>query len=137
MDIKTAKKILSNIKFGQTRNASRIKKGQGLREQKIELTPDDILKKFQEQDGKCYWSNLPLEEKYNYIKRHPRAISVDRLDNQVGYIYENISLTLRIFNLGRGSYYGNFREVMDYIFIQFSSSDFPSYKMTAGGDFHP
>lgn len=113
MTKKTAKKILSNIKFGQTRNASRIKQGQGLREQAIELTPDDILRKFEEQDGKCHWSGLALDEQFNYLNRHPFAISVDRLDNQVGYTYENVALTLRIFNLGRGSYQGDFRAIMD------------------------
>ena len=115
MKTETAKKLLSNIKFGQTRNAARKKTGQGLTVKDIELTTDDLLKIYYEQKGKCYWSNINLDEKYNYISRHPLAISVDRLDNKKGYIYGNVALTLRVFNLGKASYDGNFKSVVDFI----------------------
>jgi hypothetical protein len=115
MNLATAKKLISNIKFGQTRNAARIKKGQGLTEKTIEITTDELIKKFVQQSGKCYWSKIPLDEKYNYITKHPLAISVDRLNNKEGYCFDNIALTLRVFNLGKASYKGDFNEVIEHI----------------------
>jgi len=115
MNERTAKKLMSNIKFGQTRNAARKSLGQGLRVQPIEVTTKDLIGKFHDQNGKCYWSGISLDENFNYIKRHPLAISVDRLDNSIGYIYDNLALTLRVFNLGRGSFTGDFTDVMKTI----------------------
>ena len=115
MNDETAKKLVSNIKFGQTRNAARKSLGQGLRVQPIEVSAKDLIRKFHDQEGKCHWSGISLDEKFNYIKRHPLAISVDRLDNQIGYIYDNLALTLRIFNLGKGSFSGDFAGVMKTI----------------------
>ena len=111
----TAKKLISNIRFGQTRNAARKNKGQGLTVKDIDLTPDDLIRKFQDQDGKCYWSGIALDESYNYITRHPLAISVDRLENKKGYTFDNVALTLRVFNLGKASYTGDFSEVVEII----------------------
>ena len=45
-----------------------------------------------------------MDEKYNSISRHPFAISVERLDNNIGYTFDNIVLTRRIFNLGRSDF---------------------------------
>ena len=115
MKLETAKKLISNIRFGQTRNAARKNKGQGLTVKDIELTPDDLIRKFQDQDGKCHWSDIVLDESYNYITRHPLAISVDRLENKKGYTFNNVALTLRVFNLGKASYTGDFSEVVQTI----------------------
>ena len=110
MNPTTANKILTNIKFGQSRIAAR-----GYTPKEITLTADDLIKKFVHQSGKCYWSKIPLDEKYNYISKHPLAISVDRLDNTIGYCYDNVALTLRVFNLGKGSYKGDFPEVINHL----------------------
>jgi len=115
MKLETAKKLISNIRFGQTRNAARKNKGQGLTVKDIELTPDDLIRKFQDQDGKCHWSDIALDESYNYITRHPLAISVDRLENKKGYTFDNVALTLRVFNLGKASYTGDFSHVVQII----------------------
>ena len=79
----------------------------------LEAIPE--CKKFVQQSGKCYWSKIPLDEKYNYITKHPLAISVDRLDNTIGYCFDNVALTLRVFNLGKGSYKGDFPEVIEHL----------------------
>ena len=112
MNLKTAKKIISNVRFGQSRNAARIKDGQGLTEKQIELTAEDLLEKYKQQNGKCHWSDIELDEQYNYVIRHPFAISVDRLNNKRGYVYDNTALTLRVFNLGRASYTGDFNKII-------------------------
>ena len=115
MKFETAKKLISNIRFGQTRNAARKNKGQGLTVKDIDLTPDDLIKKFKDQNGKCHWSGIALDESYNYITRHPLAISVDRLENKKGYTFDNVALTLRVFNLGKASYTGDFSHVVQII----------------------
>lgn len=96
LDKKTAKQLLKNVRYSQGRNQV---SNRPVRE--IFLDEDLLIKKFQDQNGKCYWSGLPLNEEFNAIKHHPFAISVERLDNKQGYSYENIVLTRRIFNLGR------------------------------------
>ena len=115
MKEETAKKLISNIKFGQTRNAARKQMGQGLRVQEVKINSADLIKKFNEQDGRCYWSNIKMNENFNYITRHPLAISVDRLNNQIGYMYDNLALTLRVFNLGKGSFTGDFASIITKI----------------------
>jgi len=96
MNRKTAKKLLANVNYSQGRNRV---SNRPIKE--ITLTEDSLLEKFSKQDGKCYWSGLELNEDFNYIKHHPFAISVERLDNSKGYTYENTVLTRRLFNLGR------------------------------------
>lgn len=111
MNEKTAKRLLANVHYSQGRNrvSNRPVKD-------ITLTVSLLKKKFKEQNGKCYWSNLPLNEDYNYIKHHPFAISVERLDNNKGYEYDNVVLTRRLFNLGRMAYPENeFREAINLL----------------------
>tara|TARA_B110000495_G_C22365413_1_gene238405 strand:+ start:52 stop:417 length:366 start_codon:yes stop_codon:yes gene_type:complete len=115
MKLETSKKLIANIKFGQSRNAARKNKGQGLTVKEIDLTHNDLIQKFSDQEGKCYWSGIRFDESYNYITRHPLAISVDRLNNNIGYTFSNVALTLRVFNLGRASYSGDFESVIETI----------------------
>ena len=96
MHTKTAKKLMANVHYSQGRN-----KVSNRPVKEITITEQLLIKKFNEQDGKCFWSGLELDEQFNFIKHHPFAISVERLDNQKGYTYENIVLTRRLFNLGR------------------------------------
>ena len=108
MNLKTAKKLMSNVSYSQSRNRVN---NRPVKE--ILLDEGLLVKKFDEQDGKCYWSGLPLKEEYNYIKHHPLAISVERLDNQLGYTYENTVLTRRLYNLGRMAFpEDEFRKVL-------------------------
>jgi hypothetical protein len=127
MNIKTCKKILKNISFSQTRNTSRVEKGQNLKVWSLKLTEEDILRKYEEQGGRCYWLGIRLNEKYNYEKKHPLAISVDRIDNSKGYEYDNIVLCLRVLNLGRGSYEGDFREIIDILMEELNDRYFQRY----------
>ena len=108
LSIKTARKLLANVKAGQSRNRQRKSLGNNVRVEDIEITHEDIVNKFNEQEGLCFYSKLPLQEEYNY----PFAISVERINNKQGYLMDNVRLTRRLFNLGRGSYDGNFQEVM-------------------------
>lgn len=54
---------------------------------------------FEKQKGKCYWFNVDLIPSVN--KKHPQQPSLDRLDNNLGYIKENVVLTCYSANIGR------------------------------------
>jgi hypothetical protein len=95
----TAKKMIKALQYRKQRD---IYYKRTIKE--IQITENDLILKFQQQNGKCYWTNLTLNEKYNSISKHPFAISVERLNNDIGYTFDNTVLTRRIFNLGRSDF---------------------------------
>lgn len=111
MDVKTAKKILGCVNYSQSRNRVNRRPVKD-----VQITEGDLVRKFFEQKGRCYWSELKLDPNFNRIKHHPFAISVERLDNSKGYTYENTVLTRRIFNLGRMAFpEAEFRRVIEQL----------------------
>lgn len=126
LSLKDAKKIYQNVKFSTSRNKWLRSNGENRVHTEITLSPEDLIRKYKEQDGVCYWSGLRLDPSFNYIKRHPLAISVERLDNKLGYSFDNIKLVIRMFNLGRCSYSGDFKTVVslmkEQIIYQFLGS---------------
>lgn len=108
MDLKFAKKILGGIAYSQGRN-----KVSGRPVKPVTITEQDLIDIFNKQKGLCYWSNLPLDSKYNAIKHHPFAISPERLDNSLPYDINNVVLCRRMFNLGRMAFpEHDFKDVM-------------------------
>jgi hypothetical protein len=120
MDTKLAKKLHSSICGLQKFNK---KYGKTVKE--IEVSYIDIYKKYDDQDGKCYYTGFPLEAKYNYISYHPFAISVERLDNNLSYNSNNIVLTTRFANLARCSYEGDFFSIINEMKDHFIKIDKP------------
>jgi hypothetical protein len=96
MDLKLAKGMIGGMAYSQGRN-----KVSGRPVKAITVTEQDLVDIYNNQQGKCYWSGLPLDEKFNKIKHHPFAISPERLDNALPYNKENLVLCRRMFNLGR------------------------------------
>ena len=96
MNLKLAKSLIGGMLYSQGRNRV---SGRPVKE--ITITPDDLISIYESQQGKCYWSGLDLDEKFNKIKHHPFAISPERLNNALHYNKENIVLCRRMFNLGR------------------------------------
>ena len=75
--------------------------------EKMHTKPRDpksvMIKHLQEvwvnQKGRCYYSGVPLKEEYLFTgDQNIEAISVERIDNNKGYIVSNIRLTLRGIN---------------------------------------
>ncbi len=98
------KKMMANVKISGRRNLeeqTKLRKNKNFKQKDIEITWEDLEKKFKEQNGKCYWfkNNINLEQVF--IPHSPLAPSVDRLDDTIGYIYNNIVITTRFANLGR------------------------------------
>jgi diphthamide synthase subunit DPH2 len=72
-----------------------------------QLSWRDLQKKFNRQGQKCHWLGVKLKPDNNFYKYHPMAMSVDRVDSSKGYYYENIVISSRMANLGRGTYPAN------------------------------
>jgi hypothetical protein len=96
MDEKLAKRMLSSIAYSQGRN-----KVSGRSVKEVTITVQDLIDMYKNQHGNCYWSGLPLDQKFNKIKHHPFAMSPERLDNSLPYDKNNVVLCRRMFNLGR------------------------------------
>ena len=73
------------------------------RTEPLDVTIDEIYlqKQFIKQDGKCYWTGYPINPYGIYEKNNPLSPSLDRLDENDGYIPGNVVISLRLFNLGR------------------------------------
>ena len=118
MDTKLAKRLHSGLSRLQKLNK---KYGKGVKE--VDVSYVDIFKKYDDQDGKCYYTGFPLDAKYNAISYHPFAISVERLDNSLSYNPSNIVLTTRFANLARCSYGGDFFTIINEMKTHFINTD--------------
>lgn len=85
--------------------SGRIRKGnQSTSRHEISITLDDLKEQWEKQNGKCYWLGIEMSLPDLAISRSPFAPSVDRIDSSRGYHKDNIVLTTRFANLGRGAY---------------------------------
>jgi hypothetical protein len=93
----------------------RIRKGnQSTSYHEVSITLDDLKEQWNKQNGKCYWLGIDMSLEDLMISRSPFAPSVDRLDSSGHYTKDNIVLTSRFANLGRGAYAGeDFKERLD------------------------
>ena len=71
---------------------------------KFNLTVEDLKIQWKKQKGKCWWLGIPMSLEDLYVANSPFAVSVDRLDSNGNYTPDNIVLTMRFSNLGRGAY---------------------------------
>lgn len=103
----------------------RIRKGnQSTSRHDIDITLDDLKEQWVKQNGKCYWLNIDMSLEDLAITRSPFAPSVDRLDSSRGYHKDNIVLTTRFANLGRGAYdRPDFKERLDLLITNRLTSD--------------
>lgn len=60
----------------------------------VAITPADMLRQWNNQDGKCALTGLPLVTEAN----SPRTASLDRIDSSVGYIPTNIQWICSVVN---------------------------------------
>ena len=69
---------------------------------KVTIDRHDLEKKFNEQDGKCALTGVPIDLDLLYVPNSIMAPSVDRINSNGDYTYDNIHIVLRFVNFGRG-----------------------------------
>lgn len=90
--MKTMKGIINcRINSSKTAIKNRNKKGRLLEHT---ITYDCIMEKIISQKGRCFYSGIPLV----YSKKRDWIISLERLDNNIGYTNENVVLICGEFN---------------------------------------
>lgn len=95
---------------------ARISKLRGHGERDLSISIDDIKDLWHKQNGKCYWLGIDMSLEDLEIKNSPFAVSVERLDNNLGYVHGNIVLASRFANRGRGAYNGeDFSERLNHL----------------------
>jgi hypothetical protein len=90
---------------------------QSTRRHEVAITEQDLKELFDEQGGLCYWFGIKLDPLDIYKSHYPMAMSVDRLNNKLGYIKGNIIICCRMANLGRQSCAPeDYRKILNGIF---------------------
>ena len=91
---------LKNPKLsGRKRNTN-----QSTKRHPITITIEDLKELWKVQNGKCYWLRIDMSLEDLFISNSPFAVSVERLNSDRGYHIDNIVLTTRFANRGRGKY---------------------------------
>ena len=85
--------------------SGRERKGnQSTKRHDIDINIDYLKKLWEDQDGKCFWLGIDMSLEDLLVSYSPFAPSVDRLDSKKGYLFDNVVLTTRFANKGRGAY---------------------------------
>jgi len=98
-------KLLENVKLS-ARYGSKggsFSKYRELPQKEVLVDASDLRRMFIEQCGTCHWLQIPLNPYDIFVKSHPLAMSVDRLDNTKGYSEDNIVICSRLMNLGKSA----------------------------------
>ncbi len=64
-----------------------------------EITLEDLINKYEEQKGLCAISKVKLEHKQGVLN----SISIDRIENTLGYTKDNVHLVAKWINIGRNT----------------------------------
>lgn len=100
-------KILwQNVKLSARYGAggARFRKDRTEDHHKNDISIDHLKELWDKQDGKCYWLGIQMSLEDLEISNSPFAVSVERLDNDKGYVVGNVALASRFANRGRGAY---------------------------------
>ena len=90
----------------------------------ITITIEDLKELWRIQNGKCFWLGIDMSLEDLFVSYSPFAVSVERLDSNRGYHKDNIALTTRFANKGRGKYDNeSFKQRLDDLLENRSKED--------------
>jgi len=109
------KKLLHNVTISGRRAKTMTLKRKGI-ELEINLSIEDLKEIYDKQNGKCFWFDIPLDINSVLEKGNLLSMSADRIDNNKGYIKDNIVICCRFANLGRQDCdFDKFKNIIKYI----------------------
>jgi hypothetical protein len=89
------------------------------KEHDIDIDYEYLKQLWESQNKKDYWfPEYEIELNEIFVPYSIKAPSVDRLDSTKGYVKENVVITTRFTNLGRGNFDGDeFRDFIKTLFV--------------------
>lgn len=69
----------------------------------FDLTPQDIVEMWSDQSGLCYWFHVPMQWRDDVGPRNPMIPTIDRTDNNRGYVRSNCVLACWGANAAKGA----------------------------------
>jgi hypothetical protein len=113
------RKIINPLEFYFREKISRLRSNAKTRRKEFNLTWNDLLERYNKQNGLCYYTNIKMSLTYSVKSEKicpPKQLSVDRLDNKKGYDKDNIVLCLFCINNFKGEMSINeFKEIINEI----------------------
>lgn len=89
---------------------------------KVLITADDIKTQWKKQGGRCHWLKIPLDldllykDHPDWYPKHPKAPSIDKINEKGDYTPDNIVITSRFANFGRNVYpYDKMQEFVEQL----------------------
>ena len=97
---------------------------------KVELTYKDLEDIwYNKQKEKCFWFDIRLNPNWLLEKHNPFALSVDRLGVGNDYTKENVVISCRLANIGRGICdETKFKEMINYLKSEWEWNEFVDKK---------
>lgn len=111
--IKKNKLLKTDLEVYLRNKTSYLERKCKLKNLNFDLNKEWLFEQYQKQNGKCYYSNLPI--KHNEGCHQYDSISVERLDPNLGYIKTNVVLASFAINSFKGMM--NENEFKDYLNI--------------------
>jgi hypothetical protein len=94
---------MTKVKISASSKSRRVRTGSG-KARKVTINAKDLERKFKEQAGLCYWTGIPIDINLIFTSDYNKlAPSVDRIDSDKDYHYDNVCITFRFINYGIGS----------------------------------
>lgn len=104
-------KMMSNVRqsakggsYGTSRLGQLVNEKREFIPYEVSITVEDLKHIWDMQEGRCYWMGGYMLIEDLFVAHSPFAPSVDRKDSTAGYFRNNIVLTTRFANKGRGCY---------------------------------
>ena len=100
--VKVHRKVLPVISWlkaclNSTKRCSTARKARRYKLKENNITIEHLLELWNQQNGKCYLSNMDMRTEYNSIM----SASIDRIDGSKGYLIGNVALACQWANMGR------------------------------------